>query len=55
MTKKEMEAQEAKWQAEGDCDTLCRAMEIKADKSRYAAARKVAAERIKQMKAVASK
>lgn len=38
MTKKEMEAQERKWQAEQDLRTLIEAEKIKADKGRLKAA-----------------
>lgn len=38
------------YQAEDDCDTLCKAEEIKMDKKRLAAAMKVAGERNSAMK-----
>jgi hypothetical protein len=42
-------ATERDWQAEGDCDTLMRACEIKKDPKRLKAAQRVAKERMKQL------
>jgi len=46
-----MAAQEKKWRAESDAETLARAAEIKGDKGRLAAAQKVATEKAKQYQA----
>ena len=43
-------AQERDWRAEGDCDTLMRACEIKKDPKRLKAAQRVARERLQQIK-----
>lgn len=45
---------EEKWQAECDCDTLMKAEEIKADKSRLKAAMMVATDRHEAMKKMMS-
>lgn len=41
---------ERDWQAEGDCDTLMRACEIRKDPKRLKAAKRVARERLKHIK-----
>lgn len=46
---------EARWQAEDDMHTLMRAEEVKADKKRVAAAKKMAQQKAKEAAAVASK
>lgn len=43
---------EAKWRAEEDMRTLTRAKEIEADRSRMAAAKRVATQKIKEMQSV---
>jgi hypothetical protein len=58
MKKKSKSAEVAKptndWQAEGDCDTLIRAREIKNDPKRYKAAMDVANQRLAAIKDVAA-
>lgn len=49
----EDEVREARWRAEADADTLARAAEIRADKTRIGFATQVANERIAQLKRVA--
>jgi len=43
---------ERDWQAEGDCDTLMRAIEIRKDPRRLKAAIRIAKERLSQAQAV---
>ena len=46
---------ERDWRAEGDCDTLMRAIEIRKDPKRLKAALKIAKERLAQTEAVLAK
>lgn len=46
---------EAKWRAEEDMRTLTRAKEIEADRTRLAAAKRIAEQKIKEMQKVVSK
>lgn len=46
---------ERDWRAEGDCDTLMRAIEIRNDPKRLKTALKVAKERLAQTQAVLTK
>jgi CRISPR/Cas system-associated endonuclease Cas1 len=46
---------EAKWRAEEDMRTLTRAKEIEADRSRMAAAKRIAEQKIKEMQSVVAK
>lgn len=50
-----MSAQEKRWQAEDDMNVLMRAEEIRASKSRVAAAQKIAAEKAREAAKIASK
>jgi len=43
------------WQAESDCDTLMRAIEIRKDPKRLKAAHRIAKERMAQMESVIKK
>jgi len=45
-------AKERDWQAEGDCDTLMRAIEIRREPKRLKAAIRIAKERLSQAQAV---
>lgn len=45
-------AGERDWQAEGDCDTLMRAAEIRKDAKRMKAAQRIARERLAQIQTV---
>jgi|GEM_PF-2374499 len=47
-----MPASERDWQAESDLDTLLRARQIRQDKKRFAAAQRVADERLKGLASV---
>lgn len=47
-----MSAKERDWQAEGDCDTLMRAIEIRRDPKRLKKAIAIAKERLSQAQAV---
>ncbi len=47
-----VEADDEKWKAERDCETLIDAEEIKKDKTRMKAAMKYAKEKMKNLKAV---
>ncbi|MGH8446871.1 MAG: hypothetical protein ACREVL_16485 [Solimonas sp.] len=49
------EATNNKWQTEEDMRTLLRAEEVKRDPKRFAAAKKLAAEKLKEMETVAGK
>lgn len=46
---------DAKWRAEEDMRTLTRAKEIEADRTRLAAAKRVAEQKIKEMQSVVAK
>ena len=46
---------EKKWQAEDDMRTLTRAKEIEADRTRMAAAKRIAEQKIKEMQKVVNK
>lgn len=46
---------EKKWQAEDDMRTLTRAKEIEADRTRMAAAKRIAEQKIKEMQKVVAK
>jgi len=46
---------ESKWRAEEDMRTLTRAKEIESDRSRMAAAKRVAEQKIKEMQSVVAK
>ncbi len=50
-----MSAEEKRWQAEGDVHTLMRAEEIKANKTRMAAAKREAARQAAEARKVAGK
>jgi hypothetical protein len=50
-----MRAQEKKWRAESDLDSLVRAEEVKKDKERLAAARALAKEKLKAAEETAKK
>lgn len=50
---KEQRAQEDRWRAESDMDTLSRAEEIRKDRKRHTAAQAIAREKIECMKEVA--